>query len=164
MFDIDASTLFVSIIFIIAISSPFVYYSFKNKKHQKNLMDRFQKFTETIGVNPSQIENWRNLYFLGYDSNAKIVVYFREGSNPETAFINLKEVNKINIYEKSRVVDSGVEKRNVLDYIGIQFNFKDHYKSEKLIEIYDSELFSGQDGEMVMAKKWIELLNRQLNN
>lgn len=164
MFDIDATTLFVSIIFIIAISSPFVYYSFKNRKHQKILLDKFQKFANTIGVNPTQIENWRNLYFLGYDPNAKIVVYFRDGSIPETAFINLKEVNKINIHEKSRVIEFGVEKRNVLDYIGIQFNFKDHHKSDKLLEIFDSELFTGQDGETVMAKKWVELLNSQLNN
>ena len=164
MFDIDASTLFVSIFFIIAICSPFVYYTFKNKNHQKILIEKFQNFSKTIGVNPTQFENWRNLYFLGYDPNAKIVVYFRDGSNPETSFINLEEVNKINIYEKSRLVESGVEKRNVLDYIGIQFNFKDHYKPEKLIEIYDAEIFSGQDGETVLAKKWVELLNSQLNN
>jgi hypothetical protein len=164
MYDIDASTLIVSILFTIAISSPFVYHVFKNKKHRKILMDNFQNFAKTIGVNPSQIENWRNIYFLGYDPNAKIVVYLNGGSNPEQTFINLHEVAKISIQEKTHLVESGVEKRNVLDYLGIQFNFKDHYKSEKLIEIYNSELFSGQDGEAVMAKKWVELLNRQLNN
>lgn len=164
MFDIDASTLLVSILFVFAIIAPFVYHGLKNKKHQKTQMENFQNFAKSIGVKPAKIENWRNLYFLGYDPNAKIVVYFRDGSNPETAFINLEEVNKINIYEKSRLVELGVEKRNVLDYLGIQFNFKDHYKPEKLIEIYDSELFTGQDGEVVMAKKWVELLKSQLKN
>lgn len=164
MFDIDASTLFVSIIFIIAIMAPFVYHGLKNKKHQKTQMDHFQSFAKSIGVIPAKIENWKNLYFLGFDPTSKILLYSRSGSNPEQTFINLKEVAKINIYEKSRLVELGVEKRNVLDYIGIQFNFKDHYKSEKLIEIYDAEIFSGQDGETVLAKKWVELLNSQLNN
>ena len=112
----------------------------------------------------SKIENWRNLYLLGLDPNSKILLYFKDGSNPEQTFINLEEVVKINIYEKSRIVELGVEKRNVLDYLGIQFNFKDHYKPEKIIEIYDAEIFSGQDGESVLAKKWVELLKSQLNN
>ena len=164
MFDIDATTLFVSLIFIIALSSPFVYYSLKTKRNYKIKLETFLNFSKTIGVNPTQIENWRNQYFLGYDPNAKTVVYFRDGSDPELTFINLGEVNKISIQEKTHLVESGVEKRNVLDYLGIQFNFKDHYKPEKLIEIYDSELFTGQDGEVVLAKNWVELLNNQLKN
>lgn len=164
MFGIDASTLFVSLIFVIAISSPFVYYSLKSKKNYKIKLEIFRNFSKTIGANPTQIENWRNQYFLGYDPNAKIVVYLNSGLNPEQTFINLGEVRKISIQEKTHLVESGVEKRNVLDYLGIQFNFKDHYKPEKLIEIYDSELFTGQDGEVVLAKNWVEILNNQLNN
>lgn len=162
MFDIDASTLLVSILFVFAIIAPFVYHGVKNKKHQKTQLENFQKFAKSIGVKPAKIENWRNLYLLGLDPNSKILIYFKSGSNPEQTFINLEEVIKINIYEKSRVVELGVEKRNVLDYLGIQFNFKDHYKAEKLIEIYNAELFSGQDGESVLAKNWVELLNKQL--
>lgn len=164
MFDIDASTLFVSILFVIAIIAPFVYHGLKSKRHQKTQMENFQSFAKSIGVTPAKIENWRNQYLLGLDPNSKILIYFRSGSNPEQTFINLEEVHKINIYEKSRVVELGVEKRNVLDYLGIQFNFKDNYKPEKLIEVYDAELFSGQDGETVLAKKWVELLKSQLNN
>ncbi len=164
MFGIDASTLVVSIIFVFAIIAPFVYHGLKNKKHQKTQMENFQSFAKTIGVKPAKIENWRNLYLLGLDPNSKILLYFKDGSNPEQTFINLEEVVKINIYEKSRIVELGVEKRNVLDYLGIQFNFKDHYKPEKIIEIYDAEIFSGQDGESVLAKKWVELLKSQLNN
>ncbi len=164
MFGIDASTLVVSIIFVFAIIAPFVYHGLKNKKHQKTQMENFQSFAKTIGVKPAKIENWRNLYLLGLDPNSKILLYFKDGLNPEQTFINLEEVVKINIYEKSRIVELGVEKRNVLDYLGIQFNFKDHYKPEKIIEIYDAEIFSGQDGESVLAKKWVELLKSQLNN
>ena len=140
MFDIDASTLLVSILFVFAIIAPFVYHGVKNKKNQKTQMENFQSFAKSIGVSPAKIENWRNLYFLGLDPNSKILIYFRSGSNPEQTFINLEEVNKINLYEKSRVVELGVEKRNVLDYLGIQFYFKDNYKPEKLIEIYDAEI------------------------
>jgi len=164
MFGIDASTLFVSLLFMFAIISPFVYYGFKNKKLQRTQLENFQSFAKSIGVTPAKIENWRNLYLLGLDPNSKILIYFKDGSNQEKSFINLVEVIKINIYEKSRIVELGVEKRNVIDYLGIQFIFKDHYKPEKIIEIYDAELFSGQDGESVLAKKWVELLRNQLNN
>ncbi len=164
MFDIDASTLFVSILFMAAISSPFVYYSLKNKKHHKIQLETFQNFAKTNGVTPTQIEEWRNQYFLGFDPKTKSVVYFNGGSNPEQTFITLKDVSKISIQEKTHLVETGVEKRNVLDYLGIQFNFKDHCKPEKLIEIYDSELFTDQDGEHVLAKNWVALLTNQLNN
>lgn len=164
MFDIDASTLVVSLFFFAAIGSPFIYYSMKNKKQQKLQTAAFHTFSKSIGVNPTQIEHWRNQYFLGYDPVAKTVVYLNGGSNTEQVFINLGEVKKISIQEKAHLVESGVEKRNVLDYLGIQFNFKDHCKPEKLIEIYNSELFTGQDGEAVIAKKWVELLTNQLNN
>lgn len=164
MFDIDASTLIVSFFFIAALASPFVYYSIKSKNNQKIRMAAFQAFSKSIGVNPTQIEYWRNQYFLGYDPISKTVVYLNGGSNMEQTFINLGEVKKISIQEKAHLVESGVEKRNVLDYLGIQFNFKDHCKPEKTIEIYNSDLYTGQDGEMMMAKKWVELLNNKLNN
>ena len=61
-------------------------------------------------------------------------------------------------------MESSVEKRNVLDYIGIRFYFEDVRKQEKSLEIYESEKFSGQDWESVLAKNWVDYLRKQLTN
>jgi hypothetical protein len=164
MFEIDFSTLIMSIIFLISISSPFVYYSLKSKKQLKLLTTSFYDFASSIGAKPTKIETWRNEYCLGYDPISKIVVYLRIGSNSDQSFVNLSDVKEVSIHEKTHLVESSVEKRNVLDYIGIRFYFKELRKQEKSLEIYESETFSGQDGETILAKKWADYLRKELTD
>jgi hypothetical protein len=164
MFEIDYSTLTMSVVLFIALSSPFVYYSFKSKKQLKLLTRTFLDFASSIGAKPTKIETWRNEYWLGYDPVSKIVVCLRIDSKSNQSFFKLSDVKEISIHEKTHLVESSVEKRNVLDYIGIRFYFKDVRKQEKSLELYESETFSGQDGEVVLAKKWADYLREQLTN
>lgn len=124
----------------------------------------FEEFSTTNNVIPTQHERWRNHYHLGLDSQYKKLVYHRFGSYPEQSLIDLRDVNKVSIQEKIRHVQVGKEKRYILDFLALQFHFKDISHAPKTIEIYDGELFSDMAGERGIAEKWQKILEEQLND
>ena len=157
-------TLAVSSFAMMASASPFVYYSYKLKKIRSENLATFEEFSSINNVTPTQHERWRNHYHLGLDSQFKKLVYHRFGSYPEQRVIDLNDVNKVSIQEKIRRVQVGKEKRYILDFLALQFHFKDLSHSPKTIEIYDGELFTNLAGEKEIAEKWQKILQNQLKD
>ncbi|WP_192349638.1 hypothetical protein [Algoriphagus sp. Y33] len=164
MISMDPVTLVVSSFAIVATASPFVYYSYKLKKLTSANLASFEEFSATKNVVPTQHERWRNHYHLGLDIQTKKLIYHRFGSYPEQSLIDLTEVTKVSIQEKNRRVLVGKEKRYILDFLALQFHFKDASHSPKTIEIYDGELFSDMAGERGIAEKWQKILETQLRD
>ena len=149
---------------MVATASPFIYYSYKIKKLTTANLASFEEFSTSNNVSPTQHERWRNHYHLGLDSQSKKLVYYRFGSYPEQSVVNLKEVNKVSIQEKNRHIQVGKEKRIVLEFLALQFHFKDSSHSPKTIEIYDGELFTDVAGERGIAEKWQRILEKNMKD
>ena len=164
MISIDPITLAVSSFAMMASASPFIYYSYKLKKIRNENLATFEEFSTSNNVFPTMHERWRNHYHLGLDSQFKKLIYHRFGSYPEQSVIDLKEVNKVSIQEKIRRVQVGNEKRYILDFLALQFHFKDISHSPKTIEIYDGELFTSVAGERGIAEKWQKILENNLKD
>jgi len=164
MISIDPVTFVVSSFAMVASACPFLYYSYKLKKISSENLATFEEFSTTNKVIPTQHERWRNHYHLGLDSEYKKLVYHRFGSYPEQSIIDLQEVNKVSIQEKIRRVQVGKEKRYILDFLALQFHFKDNSHSPKTIEIYDGELFTSLAGEKGIAEKWQRILENHLKD
>jgi hypothetical protein len=162
MQNIDMTTIALSSVLICAFVAPFAYYSFKNKKNEKALSNSFQEFAKSYGIIPTVIERWRNHYTIGLDKTSKKLVYFSYGDFPQQVIINLDEVNKVSIQEKFRTVTVGNEKRNILEFLALQFHFKDPQHLARTVEVYDGNLFTDQMGERVIAKKWLETLSKEI--
>ncbi|MFC5623811.1 hypothetical protein [Algoriphagus winogradskyi] len=164
MISIDPVTLAVTSFAMVATASPFVYYSYKIKKLNSANLASFEEFASANNSFPTQHERWRNHYHLGLDIQHKKLIYHRFGSYPEQSMVDLKEVNKVSIQEKSRMVKVGKEKRHILEYLALQFHFKDSNHSPKTIEMYDGELFTDVAGERGIAEKWQKILEKQLKD
>jgi hypothetical protein len=162
MQNIDMTTIVLSTVLISAFIAPFAYYSFKNNKTEKALSNTFLDFAKSYGINPTVVERWRNHYTIGLDKTAQKLVYFSYGDFPQQVIINLDEVNKVSLQEKFRTVTVGNEKRNILEFLALQFHFKDPQHLARTVEVYDGNLFTDQMGERVIAKKWLEVLSKEL--
>ena len=164
MISIDPVTLAVTSFAIMASASPFVYYSYKLKKISSINLATFEEFSTTNNVIPTHHERWRNHYHIGLDSQYKKLIYHRFGTYPEQSLIDLRDVDKVSIQEKIRRVQVGKEKRYILDFLALQFHFKDITHAPKTIEIYDGELFTDVAGERGIAEKWQKILEEQLKD
>ena len=164
MISVDPVTLAVTSFAMMASASPFVYYSYRLKKQSSENLATFEEFSSSNNVIPTQHERWRNHYHLGLDSQFKKLVYHRFGSYPEQSLIDLSEVYKVSIQEKNRRVQVGKEKRFILEFLALQFHFKDSSHSPKTIELYDGELFTDVAGERGIAEKWQRILENHLKD
>ena len=164
MISVDPVTLAVTSFAMMASASPFVYYSYRLKKQSSDNLASFEEFSSSNNVIPTQHERWRNHYHLGLDSKFKKLVYHRFGSYPEQSLIDLSEVYKVSIQEKNRRVQIGKEKRFILEFLALQFHYKDSNHSPKTIEIYDGELFTDVAGERGIAEKWQRILENHLKD
>ncbi|REG94213.1 hypothetical protein [Algoriphagus antarcticus] len=164
MFDIDPMTLIVSALLIVAFASPLIFQRFKNKNKLILQQATFSEFAEMNNARPTLHEQWRNHYHLGIDTESKKVVYHRFGSYPEQTVIDLNEVKKVSVQEKSRVVIVGKEKRFIIDYLALQFHFKDESHSPKTLETYDGDLYSDMAGERGLTERWKEKIENILKS
>jgi hypothetical protein len=162
MQNIDMTTIALSTVLISAFIAPFAYYSFKNKKTEKTFANTFLEFAKSHGISPNVVERWRNHYIIGLDKTAQKLVYFSFGDFPQQVVINLNDVNKVSLQEKFRTVTVVNEKRNILEFLALQFHFKDSKHLARTIEVYDGNLFTNQMGERMIAKKWLEVLSKEL--
>ncbi len=164
MFDIDPVTLSVSALCLVGFIAPLVLQSFKNKNKLTLQQATFTEFADKHNARPTLHEQWRNHYHLGIDPDAKKVIYHRFGSYPEQTVIDLEEVKKVSVQEKSRVVMVGKEKRFIIDYLALQFHFKDESHSPKTIETYDGELYSDMAGERGLTEKMKDQIEKLLKS
>lgn len=164
MFDIEPAILIVSALLIVGFVSPLAFQSFKNKTKLSLQQASFSEFAEMNNTKPTLHEQWRNHYHLGIDTEAKKVVYHRFGSYPEQTVIDLNQVKKVSVQEKNRVVIVGKEKRFIIDYLALQFHFKDESHPPKTIETYDGELYSDMAGERGLTVRWKENIEKLLQS
>lgn len=164
MFEIEPVTLIVSALLLVGFVIPFIFQSFKNKNNLILQQATFSEFAEMNNARPTLHEQWRNHYHLGVDPETKKVVYHRFGSYPEQTVIDLKEVLKVSVQEKSRVVVVGKEKRFIIDYLALQFHFKDESHSPKTLETYDGDLYSDMAGERGLTARWKDNIEKLLNS
>jgi len=164
MFPFDTASLALITVGIALVASPFIYYSYKLKKQTSMHFATFEEFSVKHNVSPAQHEYWRNHYHLGLDSQYQKLIYHRFGPYPEQSLIDLKEVSKISLQEKTRKVEIGKERRYILEYLALQFHFKDASHPPKTIEMYDGSLFTSQAGERALAEKWLGILGKQVSN
>ncbi|MEP1953998.1 MAG: hypothetical protein ABJ333_04335 [Algoriphagus sp.] len=155
-------TLLVSAVCFMAFTAPFIYQALKNKKSLMLQQGTFTEFAASNNVKPTQHEHWRNHYHLGVDTEAKKVIYHRFGSYPEQSVIDLNDIKSVSLQEKNRVVVVGKEKRFIIDYLALQFHFKDPSHSPKTIETYDGKLYSDMAGERGLTERWKQKIEKLL--
>lgn len=164
MNDIEPVTLIVSAIILVGFITPLVFQRFKNKNTLNAQQATFSEFAERNNARPTLHEQWRNHYHLGIDPDAKKVVYHRFGTYPEQSVIDLNGVKRVSVQEKSRVVVKGKEKRFIIDYLALQFHFKDETHLPKTIETYDGDLYSNMIGERGLTERWRQNIENLLKS
>ena len=107
------------------------------------------------------VEKWKN-HQLAFDENQNKLLYFRQGNYPQQTVINLKEIKDISIQEYTHSAGTGKYKHDVMDYLGVKLQFIDESHPPKMLEIYDGKLFPSISSERSIAKKWLEILKRQI--
>jgi len=162
MFNIEPVILIVSTLILVGFITPLIIQSLKNKNILSAQQATFSEFAERNNACPTLHEQWRNHYHLGMDSAAQKVVYHRFGSYPEQTVIDLKAVKRVSVQEKSRVVLVGKEKRFIIDYLALQFHFKDEAHLPKTIETYDGGLYSNMAGERGLTERWKQNIEKLL--
>ncbi len=162
MFDIDIPTLVVASAFMAGVAAIFFYYSIKNKRAQKQFLEKFNQFISGLNLNTDIKEDWRNRYILGLDQQSKMLVYCNFGDNEAKVAVALPEVSKVDVSEQYREPEKGSNSRKILENLALKVQFKNPSKEALHLQIYSAEEYSDLLGETVLASHWAKIINQQL--
>jgi hypothetical protein len=152
----------MSLIGMLVISLPYLYYMLKFNESDRTVEESRQRSRSTRQLVLSKVQKWRNHYMLGLDANQNVLVYQRYGHYPAEETINLDEVDHTSIdihYEDVTVGNSKVKK---LGYLDILLHFKDGSRPAKSITIYDKGQIPKVADELFIADSWVSTINSQL--
>lgn len=163
MFDIDIITLIMAVAGMIAFAIPFYLNNQKVKKEKTRKMKGLSEIIKSNGLSLNLEDQWRNQYFIGFDSNKNKLLYIANLDKLEPVVIDLDHVKQIKIDEVSRVIGSKGNSRKVIDELRLHL-ISHTGKVIGDLEFYDAEKFSDLAGESVLIKKWEGSLQVFLKN
>jgi hypothetical protein len=155
MLDIDPASLGISLILLLAFIWPLYYYSRKQKSKLKSQKEFLEKICQSSQLQFDHEDHWRGLYGMGLDIKNKKLIYVFYETPTETKTIDLQKAHRIFIQKTEHELSNGKEKRQILDHLAIQIDCMD---KTHVLEFYDCNRFSDQDGEWPLAKKWENIL------
>lgn len=160
----STGVLWVSLIGLLFISLPYLYYLLKSRNQEKTSTETFQEFTNSRKLVLGKIQKWRNHYILGLDLDQNILVYCRYGYYPQQMHINLDEVDHTTIDARYEEVNVGKSKMKKLGYLDILLHFKDQSKPPKSLTIFDEGQIRNVVDEPFIAQNWVWIINQQIKS
>lgn len=150
----------ISLILVMLVFLPFILLPLIHNSDRKKLQKKSREESSKHGLALDQKENWSK-NFIGIDSAQKKMLWIQKLENELiTDLVNLSEVRstKLKITEIEKNKDGKTEK--ILERIDLEFLLLNDEK--KIIKFFDCDLIFCQDLEVMHAKKWNELIQKNL--
>jgi hypothetical protein len=163
MINIDSTTLVISSVILLGVAAPFISYSIKSKKAKNQFLKGFNEYVSSLNLKIDVLEDWRNRYILALDQTKNTLVYYQTGENQTKTHVDLEEVSRAVVYQSHMNSDNPSVTSKSIEQVAIQIYFKNSAKKTLNLEIYNHNYYSDLLGETVLASKWAELINKQLN-
>lgn len=163
MIDIEPVTLVFSFVLFGAFTVPFIYHSQQNKKKESKLLEKLLSAAKTQDGKIDLQETWRHEYAIGLDSSKKILFYHQNSLEDSPLSIDLRNIKKVSVSKKLLEFKSGSTAKSILDQVSLELLPKDSKKASIHLELYDGEKYSDLLGETLLAEKWAELIQKNLN-
>lgn len=161
MLSIDYMSLSLALVVIVLFVTPLYVHVRRTKQKKANALQRLEEFSGTQGWKLTEYEIWRSRYFLGIDAAKRGLVYIENIVDGTPIAVDLGEIERVRLVERSHEVGSSAEKRKIIDAIELQLIGSNGQVAHRL-EVYDGERYSDLDGEAVLAKKWETHIRRLL--
>jgi len=154
MFDIEPISLVISLVIMLLFSTPFVI--FKRKQSQKIKAQKLflEQLQAKAGLKFDQSDDWRDRYFIGLDSERKVLVYVIFGTENTVHQIDLFKATDVKVLKMEREAKVEGKPINVIDSLNLKIQLMGDKPDSKILEFYDSELFSDNLGELPLIQKW----------
>lgn len=161
MISIDYMSLAMALVVIVLFVTPLYLHVQRTKKKKANALQRLEEFSGTHGWKLTEYEIWRSRYFLGIDAVNLGLVYIEEIAAGTPISVDLREIDRVRMIERSHEIVSSTEKRKIIDAIELQLIGSNGQVAHRL-EVYDGDRYSDLDGEAVLAKKWETQISKLL--
>jgi hypothetical protein len=158
MFDIEPVSLVISLVLIILFSLPIVLYKRKQSQNIKSQELFLEQIKSESNLQFAESDKWRDLYFIGLDPVKNILVYIKFGSENTIHKIDLSKSTELQLVKNERTATIQGKPVNVIDGLYLKINNKEEKGGERVLEFYDSELFSDNLGELPLIQKWEKTL------
>jgi hypothetical protein len=160
MLDIDPITMVMALVLFGAFCVPFVYHIRKQRKISKQQKARLALLAKDAHISLDTVDFWRNKYALGLDQKQRQLLYLKFGEEESVQLVDLGNPFDLKNYKESdgnQRAKSSIEDK-FMDRLGLQITLKTPIAKKFTLEFYDSAVFSDQMGEIVLLRKWEEIL------
>ncbi|MCS4435357.1 hypothetical protein [Aquiflexum gelatinilyticum] len=158
MIDIEPVSLVISMVLIVLFSIPFIIFKRKQSEKIKSQKLFLEQLESNSYLKFDQTDDWRDMYFIGMDSVRKILVYVKFGTENTIHKIDLDKVTDVKLLKMETPVNVEGKTLNVIDSLTLKIEIYGEKTETKMLEFYDSELFSDNLGELPLIQKWEKTL------
>jgi hypothetical protein len=159
----EIGPLLVGIATIVLVVAPFVYLHKAQKNKELRFLNAFLALAEKQSLKITQHELWNMIYAIGLDPQSKKIFYLkRSGEKDLTMLVDLAEIEKCRVVNRSRSMKTSHGSSKVIDRLDLGFVNRNHQKSEKYLEFFNGDESLSLRGELPLVEKWCGIINAHL--
>ncbi len=156
--EFNLGAIIIGIISLLALIFPFVLDYRNRKKKENNLLEPLKRFAQQQNGQINDYEVCEN-FIIGIDKARNSVFFYKEEKdNVISQFIDLNDIQTCKVITSQKTMSNS----KIVDKL--ELNFMDKNQAKQTINIYTADGISRLNGEIQLANKWSELINKQLNN
>ncbi|MBN1821268.1 MAG: hypothetical protein JXR31_02515 [Prolixibacteraceae bacterium] len=157
----DISVAITGMVLLSAFIIPVIIININSKKKAKGKINRLKSQFLLLGLEPGEYDLW-NTYMIGADSQKNIVVYISgDNDHQDVKIIELLQVKKCEVRNSSHLAETKTGNQPVSDSVGLMISFRDEKRESTYLEFFNAEKEAQLDTELILAKKWVEIMNQK---
>jgi hypothetical protein len=152
----------IGLAIVVAMVAPIVYMHKIQKGKETKFIKSFFDIARNKNLNINEHEIWNGAYVIGIDKQSQKVFYMKKAGEEQGKAIDLAEISRCRIAERSRKIKSSSENSKIIDRLDLVFIHKDPQKPDKMLEFFNGEESLSLRGELPIIERWSAICNQAI--
>tara|TARA_Y100000815_G_scaffold275729_1_gene316537 strand:- start:1685 stop:2230 length:546 start_codon:yes stop_codon:yes gene_type:complete len=156
----ELGTTLMGVTLLVLCSLPFLLAMKGQKTKEKKLLRSLQSLAAPFNTKISEKDCYAN-FAIGLDEAHEHVYYYKKSK--EMDFKNCIEINELKHCHVNKIGPNGNVKAEHIDRLELVLQPKDAKKPNQVLEFFTSQDFINVNGELLLAEKWENNINKLIH-
>lgn len=154
----DNAMIFVSVLLVAVIFTPFFYFGFLGGKKSRSLKHQVKEILKKQGYSLSSKEYWGNR-FLGIDAEKRVLIFVGSGeSEMDVTEIDLRDLTGCSWGKQTERIKTNSGNGNQLVNLELELYFQQGKSATRTLRLYDRDEELQEDFEEQRAERWVDTI------
>lgn len=151
----NSQEILISLVIVCLVTIPFIIVKMRSKRKANQILSSLSDI-DGQQLTISQYDQWNHRFAIGIDTSRKKVAYLKQQeTGDKKVLIDLEQVEKCTLSSLFHDANNN----RIFEHIAVELTLKGAKSPALMLEFYSSKESFTLDMELMLAQKWVEIIN-----